>query len=284
MNRKIWIAVAVFGVGFPAMADFPDDFQHAMQLRAVGKNEEACQRFTALAQAAPTSGSKSDALRYAVSCAIGAKRFDEAKNLLTQIPRPSTKKLCEMELLLAIGKPKELIDRFKDEDLGEWSDFHIFDACVARANAYRRLARYAEALKDHRMAQEVAMNTERQSQILNLLGGTLQQTGDDDAALAVWRQMEALPNMKGRGIVNDATISAARILAKRQQYDEALKEMAKIEAPATGYWHARPLIVEGEIYAAQGKKAEAMAKYNQALNGAPEDMRKSIQAAIEKMK
>ena len=61
--------------------------------------------------------------------------------------------------------------------------------------------------------------------------------------------------MEGRGIIHNARISAVRILTK-----------------------------QGGIYAAQGKKTEALAKYNEALQDAPEDMRKSIQTAIEKLK
>lgn len=55
--------------------------------------------------------------------AIAAKRLDKAEQLLTQIPRESTQKLCRMNLLLAQGRPQTLIDAFQDQDFAEWSDF-----------------------------------------------------------------------------------------------------------------------------------------------------------------
>ena len=63
-----------------------------------------------------------------------------------------------------------------------------------------------------------------------------------------------------------------------------MQEMDKITPAKSGHWHARPFIVRAEIYAAQGKKAEAIERYNEALQGAPDDLRRSIQAAIEKLK
>jgi len=186
-----------------------------------------------------------------------------------------------MNLMLAQNKPLAVIDTFKDEDLTTWSDFHIFDALMTRGWAYRLLKQYAEALKDFKKAEEFALTPDKKAQILNLTGGTWQEAGDDEQALAAWRRMEDIPYMKGRGIINDAIFNAARILTKQQKYDEALKEIGKIEVSATG--HTRPLMVMAEIYTAQGKKAEAIAKYNEALKGAPENMKPNIQSAIEKL-
>ncbi|MFA7160378.1 MAG: tetratricopeptide repeat protein [Kiritimatiellia bacterium] len=282
--KSVVIAIILGASAIHLKADFTDDFQNALKLYNGGKNEEACEAFTALAKVAPKPGAKSDALRYAVLGAINAKQFDNANELIPQIPRESTKKLCRMNLMLAQNQPQSVIDTFKDEDLAQWSDFHIYDALVARGQAYRRLKQYAEALRDFRKAEDFTSEPAKKAGVLNLTGGTLQEAGDDEQALVVWRRMEDITPLKGYGIINDATVNAARILAKQGKYDEALKEMNKIKLPEAGHWHAKPLVVEAEIYAAQGRKTEALAKYEEALKGAPEDMKKSIAAAVEKLK
>jgi tetratricopeptide (TPR) repeat protein len=284
MLRKIFLAAFVLGISINlSKADFTDDFQSALQLYYNGKYAEAAEIFSGLSKRAPTPGSKSDALRYAVLSAIKVKQFDKAEELLPQMPRESTKKLCRMDLLLAQGKTQELVNSFKDEDLTQWSDSHIYDALLARGQAYRQLKQYAGALRDFRKAEEFTSDPGKKAGSLNMTGRTLQETGDDAQALVVWRRMEDISALKGYGIINDATASAARILAKQGKYDEALKEMEKIKPAESGYWHAQPLVVQAEIYAAQGKKTEALAKYEEALKGAPEDMKKSIADAIEKL-
>jgi len=285
MLQKIFLATMVLGININlSKADFPDDFQSALKLYHNGQYAEATDIFSGLSKRAPTPGSKSDALRYVVLGAINAKQFDKANEMITQIPRESTKKMCRMNLLLAQNNPQAVIDTFKDEDLTAWSDFHVYDALVARGQAYRRLKQYAGALQDFRKAEDFTSDPGKKAGVLNLAGGTLQEAGEDEQALVVWRQMEDIAPLKGYGIINDATVNAARILVKQGKYDEALKEMDKIKLPETGHWRAKPLMVEAEIYAAQGSKTEALAKYEEALKGAPEDMKKSIAAAIEKLK
>ena len=208
MKRKSYIAIAVFGISTLLMADFTDDFQNALKLYNEGKNAEACEKFMELVKPAPNTGSKSDTLYYAAMSAIKMQQFEKAEELIGQIQRESSKKLCQMNLMLAQGKLNELVKVFKDEDFTKWADFNIHDGLIARGVAYMRL----------------------------------------------------------------------------NQYAEALKEMSKIGSAKSGYWQTRPLVVMAEIYAAQGKKAEALAKYNEALQGAPDDLKKSIQTAIEKLK
>jgi len=271
-------------LGAAAAADFTDDFQNALRLYDAGKPAEAYAGFMALAGRAPTAGSKSDALRYAVLSAINARQFGKAEELLTQIPRESTGKLCRMNLLLARGQAQELIDRFKNEDLTEWSDFHIYDALVARGQAYRRLQRYAEAIEDFTKAEEFTLTPMKQAHLLNQTAGALLDAGEDGRALAACRRMEAISSLKGCGITSGAASSAARILAKRGRYEEASKELDRIPPAKSGYWRAQPLMVRAEILTAQERKADAIAKYREALAVAPDDLGKSIQAALEKLK
>lgn len=284
MKCKIFMAFGVFGISILLMADFPDDFQNALKLYNEGENAEACEKFTELVKLAPNSGSKSDALYYAAMSAIKIRHFEKAEEVIAQIQSESTKKLCEMNLMLTQGNLKELVNAFKDEDFTKWSDFHIYDAFIARGVTYMRLTQYGEALNDFKKAEEFASTPAKKANTLNLIGISLQFSGDEEQALAVFRQMGDISSMKGYGMINEAIISAARILTKQKKYDEALKEMSKIGSAKSGYWQTRPLMVMAEIYVAQGKNDEALAKYNEALQGAPDDMKKSIQAAIEKLK
>jgi tetratricopeptide (TPR) repeat protein len=284
MTAAVCITLSMLCLSAAPAADFPAEFENALKLYDAGKFTEACAQFTALAARAPTAGSQSDALRYATLSAISARRFDTAETLLAQIPRESTRKLCQMNLLLARGRVQELVKRFEHEDLAEWPDFHIYDALLARAAAYRRLRQPALAVKDFTQAEEFATTPSKRSQLLSLAGAALVESGDDERALAVYRRAAAIVPLKGYGITKDAVISAARILAKQGKYEEALREMDQVRPAESGYWHSRPLVVRAEILAAQGRKAEAIAKYREALPGAPDAVRKSIQAALEKLR
>ncbi|MCX6907636.1 MAG: tetratricopeptide repeat protein [Verrucomicrobia bacterium] len=283
-RRSVCTMLSALCMSASATADFTDDFQNALKLSGEGKHAEACAQFAALAAKAPTAGSKSDSLRYAVLSAIGAKQFGKAEELLAQIPRESTKKLCRMNLLLAQRQSQELVKCFKDENLTEWSDVHVYDALMARGQAFRSLQRYADALKDYAKAEEFATTPGKQAQVLNLTGAALIECGDNERALNVYRRMKGISSLKGYGIINDAIISATRILAKQGKHEEALREMDGITPASSGYWHARPFIVRAEIHAAQGKKAEAVENYNKALQGAPDDLRGSIQSAMERLR
>lgn len=284
MRRNGWALLWLVCTSASAMADFTEDFQCALTQYHAGKHADACQQFTALAAKAPHPGSKSDALRYAVLSAIRTKRFDQAEQLLEQIPRESTRNLCRMDLLLAQGQAQQLVRRFQDDDLTEWSDFHIYDALLARGQAYRRLQRYHEALADFKRAEELVVVPIKQAHLLNLTGATLEEAGDDDRALDVYRRMQEIAALKGYGIINDATLRAARLLAKRGKHADALKEIDQIPPTPAGYWHTQPLLVRAEILAAGGRKAEAAACYREALQGAPDAMRRSIQAALDQLK
>ncbi|MBI5685863.1 MAG: tetratricopeptide repeat protein [Verrucomicrobia bacterium] len=289
-ERRVWFwraccaTLSLLCACAAVMADFTDEFQSALKLFGESKHAEASVQFAALAVRAPTAGSKSVSLRYAVLSAISAKQLAKAEELLAQIPRESTKKLCRMNLLLAQRQPQELVKCFKDENLTEWSDVHVYDALMARGQAFRSLRQFAEALKDFAKAEEFATTPNKQTHVLNLAGSVLIESGEDGRALTVYRRMKGISSLKGYGIINDAIISAARILAKQGKYKEALREMDGITPAISGYWHARPFIVRAEIHAAQGRKAEAIENYNKALQSAPDDLRGSIQAALEKLR
>jgi tetratricopeptide (TPR) repeat protein len=277
-------AVAALCAGVGAAADFADDFQSALRLHSEGKHADACAGFEALAAKAPTAGSKSDSLRYAVLSAIQLRQFGKAEQLLAQIPREGTRKLCQMQLLLAQKRLQELVDRFQNEDLAEWPDVHVYDAFLARGQAFQRTRQYRRALADLAQAEQYATTPGKRAYVLNVSGYTLLESGDDRQALAVFRRMKAISELKGYGIINDAILSAARILAKQGKYPEALREMDDVVPAKSGYWHARPLTVHAEILAAAGRKTEAIRNYTRALQDAPDDLRKGIQTALDQLR
>lgn len=281
---KIKTCVFIFGASAAlVLADFTEDFQSALKAFNEGRNAQTFEIFYELSRRAPTPGAKSDALRYAVLSLIKTKQFEKADEIIPQIPRESTQKLCRMDILLSQNKPQSVVDAFGNEDIAQWSDSHIYDALVSRGQAYRQLKKYAETLQDFRNAENFTSDPGKKARVLNLTGGTLQEAGDDEQALVVWRRMEDISPLNGYGIINDATVNAARILTKQGKYDEALKEIDKIKPAEGSYWHVRIMVVQAEIYAAQGRKTEALAKYKEALKFSPEDMKQSIDEAIEKL-
>ena len=60
--------------------------------------------------------------------------------------------------------------------------------------------------------------------------------------------------------------AAPNILIKQGKYDEALAEIKKFDPmPTSGVYKIQALEIYGDIYAGQGKKDEAKAKYLEAL-------------------
>ncbi len=283
MYRKTIAATVILGLGFLGMADFTADFQEAAKTFGAGKDMEAYELFVSLARQAPKAGAKSDALRQAVLAAIQAKQYQKAEELLAQIPRESTRKLCAMDLLLAQGKAEELVDRFQVEKITDnWSDFHALDGLITRGKACMSLRRTVEALKDFQAAEGFAMTPSRQAQVLHCLSLAHVQAGDTDQALAAWRRLAAIPELRNYTICLEARLNVAKTLAGQGKFDEALEELEPLQAsgPRADYWAQRKLKGKEEIH----KAMAAAAASRESGSETPKELSKENQRQTEKLK
>ena len=88
---------------------------------------------------------------------------------------------------------------------------------------------------------------------------------DDKKALAAYGEGIKLVKGGGCSYTLAAVLSAADILCKQGKYDEAFAVLGKIDLKKqTGYWGVTFYCAYGETLASQGKKAEAIAKFNEA--------------------
>lgn len=281
MYRETIAAMVIFGIGFLGMADFTEDFQEAAKTFGAGKDMEAYNLFVSLAKQAPKSGAKSDALRQAVLAAIKAKQFQKAEELVPLIPRESTRKLCAMDLLLAQGKSEELVALFQVEKIADtWSDFHALDGLITRGKAYLILRRTAEALKDFQAAKAFAITPLRQAQVLDRLAFAYVQAGDTDHALAAWRRLAAIPELRNYTICLEARLNVAKTLAGQGKFDEALKELEPLQSSGSraDYWDQRKQKAMEEIH-----KAKTAASL-EAVSKTPEEISKENQLQTDKLK
>lgn len=263
-NRLIGIIVVlVFCMN--VRADYPSDRKAAAALYAAGKNEEALAAFRKMAADKVTDFQKSDALEQAALCANRLKQFDLALDLARQIPVASISKCVQMNHMVYQRKCKELIEKFKNEDISGWPEDIAGRSYSFRAQSYAILGDAKNAESDYKNALRYPLEYGLKAQILQGLGDTYRDLmKDDEKALNAYRMM--LQAGGARYLQLYSVMSAASILTKQGKYDEAVQELNKIDMKGlTGHWRYEMLCAFGNTLAKQGKKPEALEKYDEAL-------------------
>jgi tetratricopeptide (TPR) repeat protein len=266
MLKKLMVIGILFSLVAGARADYIEDRKAAMALVKAGKTEEALVAFNKMAEGPITAYQKSDALEQAVLCALNLKRSDQAMKLAGTIPLQPVSKLCQMRILTADRQWQALIDQFKDEDLNRWPDSLAGEAFQTRGDTYAALKNGPAAAADLKKATEYLTDVNSLGLALTALGGVYENLlKDDDLALETYRKVYAASTVYKHA---SAAMAAAGILQRRNKADEAIRELDTIDikemAPCN--LRAATLNAYADAYAAQGKKAEAIAKYKEVLN------------------
>jgi len=160
---------------------------------------------------------------------------------------------------------QELIAKFKDEDIDGWPEDIKGDAFHLRGGAYYSLKDGENAEADLRKACEYLYEDNSIGLALNALGDTYRLLLKDDAqAIDAYRRVYKTTALYKQC---QAAISIAGIFRRQGKLDEALQELNKIgmNKVQAGYWRAAMLAAYADVLAKQGKKAEAIAKYSEAL-------------------
>ena len=172
--------------------------------------------------------------------------------------------IARMRTLTKDNKWQELVDQFKDEDLSTWPDageaFHL------RGYSYLHLKDGAKAERDLKAAVE---RVPENGYFWHSLGDTYQQLLRDDArALDAYRKGFELED-KYVWVTTAATLKAANILLYQVKNDAALETLNRYGEEdlkkLSPYYRISILRAYGEVYAAQGRDAEAWAKFDEAL-------------------
>ena len=269
-------------------ADYVAERRVAMELVKSNKLDEALAALTNLAAGAGTSKfQKSDALEQAALCASRLKQYDRALELAAQIPLKPISKKCRMNLMFENRKFKELIDEFKDENIENWPGD---ENTVGEGFYYRGMACFqwndgTNAVKDLRKAAEYLADEALLGQACLRLGDACLKLNDEPQALDAYLKAIKAANAGG-WIKSTATVSAAGILRKQGKFDEAFRILENAGAGKTeGYWGFALLCAWADTLAAQGKKAEAAAKYKEALalKGINEAQKKEAEKVLQSL-
>jgi len=269
---KITFPIAIgiaLSLTMTALADFPGDFKAATELYSKKEYPQAQEAFMKLAEAAPTPKSKSECLARAALSLDRQGRYDQALELARKIEVKPIAVNCQMEIMIANKKTKELIEAFKGEDMGAWPDYIIHRGFYNRGTACRLAGEREAAAKDLEKAVENSDTAGNfQVQAAHELAGVYHALKNDDNELAAHRKVLA-QKMTAIYIYYVSALAAPEILIKQGKPDEALVELKRFDPlppdGPTAPYKARALVMYGDIYAKQDKKDMALASYKDAL-------------------
>jgi len=264
MTMAIALSLAI-----AAAADFPDEFKSAFGLYHKKEYAQAQEAFQKLAEAAPTSKSKSECLVFAALSLGRQGNYDRALELARKIEVKPVAVNCQMEIMLENKKYKELVDAFRDEDISAWPDYIIHRGFYNRGTAERLAGMNEAAAADLEKAVENSYTAGQfQTQTAHELAGVCRALKNADKELAAHRVV--LSQKPDRiYIYYPSSLAAADILLKQGKLDEALDELKRFDPlppdGPTAPYKARALALYGNIYAKQGKTEMALSSYNAAL-------------------
>jgi tetratricopeptide (TPR) repeat protein len=262
-------------------ANFADDFEAAVKLKNTGKYAEAQAAFIKLSEVAPTPKAGDDALVYATQAADRQKKLDEAFAIAAKIKDAPTSINCRMDLMINNFKSADLVKEFKDEDISAWPETIAAAGFYKRGCAYLTAGDNVKAAADLEKAVEKGLNPTDKVNAAYMLGIAYKNNKEDDKALVAFAIVEKYPTQNGGASFMASLINASVILTKQGKFDEALAKLNIIDQKQTFDYHKANVIASyGDVYAAKGDKAQASAKYKEAM--AVEKAPKSLVDAIQK--
>ena len=289
LRRAIALAILLL-FSVQARADYIADRKDAMELVRGREYEAALAAFTKMAEGTDRDRQKSDALEQAALCAHHLKRYREALELAQQIPLTPASKRVQMRIMHENRKRRELIDKFKDEDLGAWPEKDAGAAFFYRGEAYFSLKMGAAAEADLEGALEnLGKGPLRGQAALTLAHNYRWNLPDDQAALNAYVRMQEIERTRDQWgwLYLTAVTAAADILRRQKKHDEALAMLGQVavDKMGDGYWKVALLCAYGETRASQGQKAKALARFREALavKGIADAQKAACQRRIEKL-
>lgn len=286
MSEWFAFTLVIASLAASASSDYVIDRKAAVALVAARKYDEALAAFIRMSEYAETDLQKSDALQQAALCADALKQPDRAAELARKIPLAPVSKTCLMQILENGGQWQEIVDKFKDEDFDTWPERLRGDACLRRGYAYQRIKNGAAAASDFNHAAEYITDLNTKGYCLNLLGDTYRfLLQDDDRAVSAYRKTYAAGNIYKHC---QAAINIADILRQQKKYAAAVEEFRNVdmEQVMAPFWRGSLLCAQAQALGAAGRKAEAIATCQAALQlkDLPDEARKRCEAALKELK
>ena len=163
-------------------------------------------------------------------------------------------------------KWKELVEQFGDQDFTSWPPDKAAEALQLRGQIYSftKDGRHAEA--DLQAALKLAPLNE--ALLLLMAENYVNNLNDEPKAIAAYRQVIAITGTNSNGWQPlTATVGLARLYTDQVKLEAALEVLKPYgdlrQLPST--WRIKLLRSYGHLYAAQGKEAESLARFREAL-------------------
>ena len=272
--RTATVLAIVLGTSLNAMADFAEDFQEAKKLLD-GKDYVAAHgAFAELAASAPNAHGKAWGLAYAAMALGQQKQYDQAIELAKTIEAKPMAAYAQMEVMDTNRKHRDLVAAFKGEDIGVWPDQINYRGFFLRGVAYAAIGDRQAAVKDFEQCVDLSgSDLWVKLEALNKVAALYHALEDDARAMDTYKKAftiyDGVPRRKGRWLYPQALLAAARILMSQNKYDEALAVLAKLgdtsQKRKRNVWGFLILEACGDVFAAQGKKDDALARYQDAV-------------------
>ncbi|MDD5699188.1 MAG: tetratricopeptide repeat protein [Victivallaceae bacterium] len=276
-----------------AQQDYPAKLKAAFELYRAKKYAEALPAFEKLAETAPSLQAQYECYCYAGYSARNIKKYDEAiafADKIAEIPNlyPYYSKLRRMDFMYSAREYKEIIDRFKIDDIQKWPPAYRTEALYYVGLAYYQLKQGEEAEKIFKLGKESA-HSDHWRGVHSVRSGYNyhHRLKDYDKATAAFREAIDTPGTH-ISYKCEAHLGIADLLYKQKKYAEAIAECNKgiILKNASGYWVSRNLARKADILKVMGKKDEAVKCYEQAVatKGCPDWLKKSCQKQLDSLK
>jgi len=271
---RVMLAAIVLGAGPNVMADFAGDFQKARKLLDQSDYQAAYQAFTELAASAPNAHGKAWSLSYAARALGRQSQYDQAIKLAKTIDAKPMTAYTQMDIMDANRKHKELVAAFKEDDLSTWPDQINYKGYFLRGGAHGAVGDQQGALKDFERCVELAgSDTWVKLEAQNHIAVLCHALEDDTRAMVVYRKLLAAydesPNRKGRWLYPQTLLGAARLQMGQGKYDEAKVILGKFDdwphKKTRGPWDFLVIEAYGDIAVAQGRRDDALARYEDAV-------------------
>ncbi|MFA7158697.1 MAG: tetratricopeptide repeat protein [Kiritimatiellia bacterium] len=253
----------------PAKIDFHWNYkQRAAQMLFEKKDYTGAQKAAEdLVATAPDEQSKIKCLAISAVAMAHQGQYEQAIKKAQEIADKPVADYTRMEIMTVGNKQPDLIAAFKDTDLAAWPTNIAYKGYLIRGEAYKVAQDDKAALADmEQAAARSGQDTAVQLETLNKIGTLYEKLQDQAKALDAYRQVmeiSATPRVKGAQRAYPAAIlAAARILKDQKKYDEAIACLSRYE-PSSTTSGLSVLDMSGDIYAAMGRKDEALAKYRE---------------------
>ena len=253
----------------PTVDDYLISSSNAEMAMQAGRLDEALAEFVELSKREGlTELQKSAALSQAAACARALKNLDLAEELAEQIPLEVVAKTVHMENLATQRNWQELIAHYADEDLRQWPFRYIGAGAFERGRAYHAAGKGNAAEADLVLALAFTSDSRERLKIQRTLAETYEHVLEDEKqALQVYREIVQLNSNTGSSDYFHGIQGAARILARRGEYDQAFKVLDLIDIKnLSGYWRGSMLLARGSTLEAAERRDGALQIYRAMLN------------------